>query len=83
MCQVDGARLFSAVPSYRTSGNGHKREHWKFHTDMRKNLFENGKAQEQAVFKTERLWHLLLQRYSKPCKCLGTSVLQPTVRNLL
>jgi len=34
--QVDGTRLFSTVPSDK--GNGHKLEHGKFHTNIRKNL---------------------------------------------
>jgi len=38
-CQVDGARLFSAVPNNRTRRNGHELQHCKFHTNRKKEFF--------------------------------------------
>ena len=38
-CQENGARLFSVVPSDRTSGNGHKMKQRKYQLNMRKNFF--------------------------------------------
>lgn len=40
--QVYGARLFSVVPGNRTRGSGHKLQHRKFRTKMRKNCFTVG-----------------------------------------
>jgi len=37
-CQVDEARLFLVVPSNRKRGNGHRPEHRKSRTNMRKKL---------------------------------------------
>jgi len=39
VCQEDGARLLSVVPSNRTRGNGHKQKQTKCQLNMRKNFF--------------------------------------------
>lgn len=39
---MDEARVFSAVNSNRARGSGHKLEHRKLHTDMRKNVYFEG-----------------------------------------
>lgn len=37
--EVDGARLFSVVCSYRTRSKGQKLQHRKFHANTKKNSF--------------------------------------------
>lgn len=46
--QEDGAKLISVLPSSRTRSNGHKLEHCKFHTNMKKS-FEGNRSLKQAA----------------------------------
>jgi len=39
VCQEDGVRHYSVVPSNGTKGKGHKLKHRKFHLDMTKKFF--------------------------------------------
>lgn len=48
---MDGARLFAVVPSNMRRGNGHKMEHRKFHTNIRKEVF---------TLRVTEDWHRLL-----------------------
>lgn len=48
-CQTGRARLFPVALSDRSRGSGHKLEHRKFHTNMRKKLFESDGAVEQVA----------------------------------
>ena len=49
--QVDGAELFSVVPSNWTRGSGHKLRHGMFYLNMRKKLLycESDRALKQAA----------------------------------
>jgi len=58
-------QTFSAVPSDRTRGNGHKLKDRKFCLNMRKNFFPLRVTEHSKGF-PEKLWILLLWRYSRP-----------------
>jgi len=61
--QADGVRTFSVMPSIRTRGSGYKMEYKKFHLNMRKNFFTVMTEHWNRCL--EKLWSLLLRRYSK------------------
>jgi len=62
--QLDETRLFSVVCSDGTWSDGQKTEYWKFHINMGKNFFTVADSTETGF--PEKLWSLLLWRYSRP-----------------
>jgi len=62
---VNGAIVFSVVPSDRTRDNRHILKHRKFCLNMKKNFFTL-RMTEHWNRLTTRLWNLLLWRYSRP-----------------